>query len=156
MNQPFETELINYRLDWRAELVNNEYVYIGGDRYNNNETTSLIHNTPEWYNNNLVDNQIYFQNNNTMLWKLFDVYYPNNIQYNNNSNNEITFDNNLNNWIVNDGTVSSHYVIVTNELTDNNLTNHLNMISEYCYSDNINEVINNIRTELLEHINIDG
>ena len=102
-----------------------------------NKTTNIINNTPEWYNNNLVDNYVYFQNNNTMLWKLFDGYYPNNIQYNN-LNNDITFDNTLNNWIVHDGTLYSHYIIVTEELNDNNLTNHLNMIREHSNSDNIN------------------
>ena len=40
----------------------------------------------------------------------------------------ITFDNTLNNWIVHDGTLYSHYIIVTEELNNNNLTNHLNMI----------------------------
>jgi hypothetical protein len=156
MNQPFETEIINYRIDWRAELVNNEYVYIGGDRFHNNETTTIINNTPEWYNNNLVDNNIYFQNNNTILWKLFEAYHPNNIQYNNNLNDEITFDNISNNWIINDSNLYSHHVIVTNELNDNNLNNHLNMIREHCHSDNINYLINNVRTDLLQYMNLDG
>tara|TARA_B100001248_G_C27306488_1_gene419754 strand:+ start:295 stop:762 length:468 start_codon:yes stop_codon:yes gene_type:complete len=155
MNQPFETEIITYRTNWRAELVNNQYVYIGGDTFHNNETTNIINNTPEWYNNNLVDNYVYFQNNNTMLWKLFDGYYPNNIQYNN-LNNDITFDNTLNNWIVHDGTLYSHYIIVTEELNDNNLTNHLNMIREHSNSNNINYLVNNVRTELLQYMNLDG
>lgn len=158
MNQPFETELTSYRIDWRANLINNEYHYIGGDRYNNNETTRIIGNTPEWYNTDLVDNHIYYQNNNTILWKLFEVNHQDNIQGNiqYNSHNEINYDNTSNNWIISDGTLHTHFVIVTNELNENTLNTHLNLIREHYHYDNVNEVINNIRTELLQYINIDG
>ena len=72
MNQPFETELTSYRIDWRANLINNEYHYIGGDRYNNNETTQIISNTPEWYNTvnthiNLIREHYHYNNVNEVI-----------------------------------------------------------------------------------------
>ena len=154
MNQPFETELTTYRAHWRADLINNQYHHIGGDHYNNIERTTILNNTPEWYNTDLIDNSSYFQNETTILCRLFEANIPSITRYN--SNNEITYDNISNNWIIHDGTLHTHFVIVTDELNENTLIRHLNMIREHYRYDNVNEVINNVRTKLLQHMNMDG
>jgi hypothetical protein len=154
MNQPFETELITYRRSWRAHIVNNEYHYIGGDNYTNNTRTVILNNIPQWYNTDLIDNNSYSQNGSTKLCRLFEGNAPGIIQYGN--NNDITYDNTTDNWIISDGELHSHSVIVTDELNLDNIITHLNMIREHYQYDNINEIINEVRSDILQYINIDG
>jgi hypothetical protein len=155
MNQPFQTELTTYRTLWRGQLINNEYHYTGGDNYDNIESTQILSNIPEWYNTNLVDNDSYYQNETSILHKLIKPNNPTILPYDS-YNTQITYDNTTSDWIIHDTSLHTHTLIVTDILNEHNFLNHLDLIREHYHYDNVNEIINKVITEILEHMNIDG
>tara|TARA_B100001123_G_scaffold450725_1_gene623256 strand:+ start:410 stop:922 length:513 start_codon:yes stop_codon:yes gene_type:complete len=163
MNRPFKTDLSTFRTSYRADLINNQYEYIGGDTYQTYVRTQILEDVPDWYNVGVInqgglEGGADYQNDSTMIRIHFhedeiDANIADAVANDNDNGLVRYFDNYAQNWVMPDNSLHGRLIIVTNVLNENTLNAHLDSIREHHHYDNLNEIINNVRQTLLPYIN---
>ena len=147
MDTFFETTLSTFRTSYRAEVINNEYKYIGCDTYLSYGATNLILNPPGWYTMDNIEYRADYQDGSTMIKSFED-------NLNIKQDFVAYYDNIDNNWIFPDGSLDSKYSIVTHGINLENIDIHTNVLRQFFQYNNIEDIITYINETILPFIDI--